>query len=140
SVRGLLSEHVRLLKRSPLVLPEESADRAAMTRRTRREVADLLATEGYFSPRIRFDRSDDRRWVLQVEPGERTVVAGVELVFEGEVVAGLEGVAGVEGAAGGEEAAAYLEELPARRPLPVAPALAQATRDAATPGPPDALS
>ena len=134
SVRGLLSEHVRLLKRSPLVLPEESADRAAMTRRTRREVADLLATEGYFSPRIRFDRSDDRRWVLQVEPGERTVVAGVELVFEGEVVAG------VEGAAGGEGAAAYLEELRARWQLPVGQAFRQTTWDAAKQGLLDAIN
>ena len=134
SVRGLLSEHVRLLKRSPLVLPEESADRAAMTRRTRREVADLLATEGYFYPRIRFDRSDDRRWVLQVEPGERTVVAGVELVFEGEVVAG------VEGAAGGEGAAAYLEELRARWQLPVGQAFRQTTWDAAKQGLLDAIN
>ncbi len=46
AVRAVLEEHVRLLKRDTLALPEQQADRVAMTRRARREIADLLATEG----------------------------------------------------------------------------------------------
>ena len=84
-LRPLLERHVRLLRPEALALPEEPADRSAMTRRARREVAGLLATEGYFSPRVRFDRSDARDWLLEVEPGPRTEIAQVELQFVGEI-------------------------------------------------------
>ncbi|MGD9870792.1 MAG: autotransporter assembly complex family protein [Thauera sp.] len=119
TVRAVLEEHVRLLKRAPIVLPEERADRAAMVRRARREVADLLATEGYFSPRIRFDRSDARRWVLQVEPGERTEIAAVDIEFEGELA---------ESGEGGSE---YLDLLRASWGLPVGEAFRQSAWDSA---------
>ena len=84
-LRPLLERHVRLLRQEALALPEEPADRSAMTQRARREVAGLLATEGYFSPRVRFDRSDARDWLLEVEPGPRTEIAQVELQFVGEI-------------------------------------------------------
>lgn len=122
AVRGLLAEHVRLLKRAPLTLPEQPADRAAMVRRARREVADLLATEGYFSPRIRFDRNDARRWVLQVEPGERTEVVAVDIAFAGELA---------ESGAGGAE---YLELLRSRWQLPAGQPFRQSAWDAAKQG------
>ena len=68
-VREVLERHVRLLRSEAVVLPEAAADRSALARRARREMAQLLATEGYFSPRIRIDRSTPGRWVLEVEPG-----------------------------------------------------------------------
>ena len=42
AVRPLLEQHVRLLREAVRTLPEQAADRVAMTRRARREVAGLL--------------------------------------------------------------------------------------------------
>lgn len=118
-VRGLLERHVRLLRQEVLELPEEQADRSAMTRRARREVAGLLATEGYFSPRVRFDRSDARNWVLEVEPGPRTEIAQVELQFVGEIA--------TSGPGGSE----YLDLLRAGWSLPVGAPFSQGGWDGA---------
>lgn len=85
-LRTLLQQHVRLLRRGAQPLPIDEADRLALTRRTRGEIADLLATEGYFSPRVRFDRSVPGQWTVAVEPGPRAVVRSVDIRFEGEVV------------------------------------------------------
>ena len=85
AVRPLLEQHVRLLGQAVRKLPEQAADRVAMTRRARREVAGLLATEGYFTPSVRFDRSDPQNWLLQVDPGPRTTIAGLEILFTGEI-------------------------------------------------------
>ncbi|THF59324.1 outer membrane protein assembly factor [Pseudothauera rhizosphaerae] len=89
AVRELLQRHVRILQ-ADAVLPEVAADRSAVARRTRREVADLLATEGYFSPRIELRRAGAGPWKLVVEPGERAHVASVRVDFEGDL-AGEEG-------------------------------------------------
>lgn len=118
TVRPVLEAHVRLLKRD-LQLPEQQADRAAMTRRARREIADLLATEGYFSPRIRFNRDDPVSWVLTVEPGPRTEIAAVEIVFTGDLAVSGEG---------GQE---YLELLRASWGLPVGQPFRQSAWDGA---------
>ena len=127
AVRAVLEEHVRLLKRDTLALPEQQADRVAMTRRARREIADLLATEGYFSPRIRFNRDDPANWVLEVEPGLRTEIAAVDIAFTGELA--------VSGA-GGQE---YLELLRASWALPVGQPFRQSAWDAAKAGLLDAV-
>ena len=122
AVRAVLEEHVRLLKRDTLALPEQQADRVAMTRRARREIADLLATEGYFSPRIRFNRDDPANWVLEVEPGLRTEIAAVDIAFTGELAVSGEG---------GQE---YLELLRASWGLPVGQPFRQSAWDAAKAG------
>ena len=127
AVRAVLEEHVRLLKRDTLALPEQQADRVAMTRRARREIADLLATEGYFSPRIRFNRDDPANWVLEVEPGLRTEISAVDIAFTGELA--------VSGA-GGQE---YLELLRASWALPVGQPFRQSAWDAAKAGLLDAV-
>lgn len=118
-LRPLLERHVRLLRQEALELPEEAADRSAMTRRARREVAGLLATEGYFSPRVRFDRSDARDWLLEVEPGPRTEIAQVELQFVGEIA--------TSGPGGSE----YLDLLRAGWSLPVGAPFSQGGWDGA---------
>ncbi|NMG44863.1 BamA/TamA family outer membrane protein [Aromatoleum toluvorans] len=83
SVRPLLERHLRILHRSDQILPEARADRLALARRTRREVADLLATEGYFSPEVRLDREDADDWKLTVVPGTPAKVAAVDVQFDG---------------------------------------------------------
>ncbi len=98
SVRALLLRHLRIL-RADAVLPEAAADRAALVRRTRREVADLLATEGYFDPQVSLRRAGDAPWQLTVAPGERARIASREIGFTGDL------------AAGGEERAARREAL-----------------------------
>ncbi|MDO9596626.1 MAG: BamA/TamA family outer membrane protein [Azoarcus sp.] len=85
-LRNLLQQHVRLLKGgTEFTIPDAGPDRTALIRRTRREVADLLATEGYFSPEIRLDRSEGSNWRLVVEPGARAQITEVSVGFEGEL-------------------------------------------------------
>ena len=84
-VQALLRQHLHLLRIEPGDIPAPGPDRVALLRRTRREVADLLATEGYFSPAIRIDRTDSANWRLLVEPGKRATVVAVEIRFQGEI-------------------------------------------------------
>lgn len=84
-MRPLLTQHLRLLREATVDVPELAADRLALVRRTRREVTDLLATEGFFSPEVRLDRSEQGRWSLTVEPGERARIDAVDIQFEGEL-------------------------------------------------------
>ena len=89
AVQGLLKQYVHLLKMDTGTqgskIPEAGPDRSALVRRARREVADLLATEGYFSPDVRIDRADEAHWVLRVTPGTQTSVAAVDIQFQGEI-------------------------------------------------------
>ncbi|MDR3087910.1 MAG: BamA/TamA family outer membrane protein [Azoarcus sp.] len=84
-VRDLLKQYVHLLKMDTGTIPEAGPDRSALVRRARHEVAGLLATEGYFSPDIRIDRSDETHWVLRVAPGMQTTIAAVDIRFQGEI-------------------------------------------------------
>ncbi len=127
-VRAVLEQHVRLLKRDNQALPPQQADRVAMTRRARREIAELLATEGYFSPRVRFDREDPANWVLEVEPGPRTEIEAVDISFTGDL------------AVSGEGGQAYLELLRASWGLPVGQPFRQSAWDGAKTALLDAVS
>ena len=82
----MLERHVRLLGAEPVMLPEADGDRLALVRRSRREISDLLATEGYFTPQIRFDRSEGEAWQVVVEPGGRARITAVDLDFAGALV------------------------------------------------------
>ncbi len=120
AVRPLLERHVRLLNRDGARLPEAAPDRAALVRRARREVAELLATEGHFSPTIRIDRSEAGRWLLKVEPGARTTIGEVRIEFEGALLDDAR-----------EGRAEEPEQLRARWSLPVGAPFRQAAWDAA---------
>lgn len=85
AVKPLLERHLRILSREGQALPEDPADRAALARRTRREVADLLSTEGYFTPEVTLQRSQDGLWELVVKTGLQAKVSSVELKFEGDL-------------------------------------------------------
>ncbi len=58
-----------------------------LLRRLRTETADVLATEGYFSPRIDIgpDPSSQARHLVSVDAGPRAHVAAVELDFSGAI-------------------------------------------------------
>jgi translocation and assembly module TamA len=84
-VQALLRQHVYLLRMDADAIPDAGPDRSALTRRARREVAALLATEGYFSPEVRIDRSNPTHWRLVVEPGQQAVVREVDIQFQSEV-------------------------------------------------------
>ncbi|MBS0554584.1 MAG: outer membrane protein assembly factor [Proteobacteria bacterium] len=93
AVRPLLERYVRLLGAEPVMLPEADGDRLALVRRSRREISDLLATEGYFNPQIRIDRGAGKDWKVVIEPGARATISEVTLDFEGEIAgAGDDGV------------------------------------------------
>lgn len=79
-VLDMLNTHARSLKlREPL--DGERAERRTL-RRVRREMTELLATEGWFSPT--FDIAGDPP-VLRIEPGARTRVSSVSIVFDGDL-------------------------------------------------------
>ncbi len=79
-VLDMLNTHARSLQlREPL--DGERAERRTL-RRVRREMTELLATEGWFSPR--FDIVGNPP-VLRIEPGERTRVSSVSIVFDGDL-------------------------------------------------------
>lgn len=84
AVRPLLERHVRLL-RVEQEIPERIADRIALIRRSRRDIESLLATEGYFSPVINFEREASERWRIIVDPGPRAAIAGVDIAFQGHL-------------------------------------------------------
>lgn len=75
-VRELLSEHLDLAD-----LPDATAQ-AAFERRMPREVADLLATEGYFSPTVVLRRHDEELR-LEVDPGPRSRIGDVHIEIDG---------------------------------------------------------
>lgn len=80
AVLDMLDEHARsLLLREPLV--GERAERRAL-RRVRREMTELLATEGWFSPVFDIDGTPP---VLRIEPGPRTTVSSVSIRFTGDL-------------------------------------------------------
>lgn len=84
AVRPLLERHVRLL-RAEQAVPERIADRIALIRRSRRDIAALLATEGHFTPVIDFERDAPDRWRILVDPGPQAAIAAVDIAFEGHL-------------------------------------------------------
>jgi translocation and assembly module TamA len=69
------------------LLPEEAdeADEERELRRAERTAVEVLATEGYFSPSVRFEPHPGRvpRYRLVVEPGHLTTVTAVDIRFKG---------------------------------------------------------
>ncbi|HEY9193530.1 MAG TPA: outer membrane protein assembly factor, partial [Methyloversatilis sp.] len=93
-VRDMLERHARSLDlREPLT--DERSHRRLLAR-VRRELSELLATEGYFSPKFELSVEPP---AIQVQAGPRAVTGTVDIVFEGEL------------AEAGEERAARREAL-----------------------------
>jgi translocation and assembly module TamA len=95
ALRDLLERHLELLRYQALSdLSDNELLRLMGT--AQQDTQDLLATEGYFSPRILIEREPNtsniasptsavRTVRLQVEPGEPTRVSDVRLVFSGPI-------------------------------------------------------
>lgn len=85
-VRGLLEKHLSILADG--ADPGEESQREALARQARAEAAELLATEGYFSPQVElFERDGEgpARLVLSVRPGARATVSEVRIEFTGAI-------------------------------------------------------
>lgn len=82
SLRSLLKTHFQL----PAMPVVDEPTRAAFMRRAHREISELLATEGYFTPAITLHfPSPDKPPVLEVKPGPRTLVAELSIKFKGDL-------------------------------------------------------
>lgn len=79
-LRSLLEAHVNL----PASLPDDTA-RAAFLHSTRQDVAELLSTEGYFTPTITLHAVPDDNQIVEVIPGPRTQVTQLDIEFSGDL-------------------------------------------------------
>lgn len=79
-------EDVRELLQRYLDLDEvaDASAEVAFERRMQRDVEKLLATEGYFSPRVALRQQDDAL-LLEVDPGPRSLVGSVEVEVVGDL-------------------------------------------------------
>ncbi|MDO8206246.1 MAG: BamA/TamA family outer membrane protein [Gallionella sp.] len=83
-LRELLKAHFELPGAS---LSDETA-RATFMRRAQREIGELLATEGYFTPQVSLQPAGpDGVQVLKVIPGPRTLVSQLNIEFKGDLAA-----------------------------------------------------
>lgn len=86
----LLAEHLDIARRQEdRNLPPEEIQRLAAT--APQQIRELLATEGYFSPTIRYELNRSTTpWVARfaIEPGPPTRVASVDIRFRGDIASG----------------------------------------------------
>ena len=98
-LKALLTQHLETARAARLGEKPDAEEMARLQRQSEQTARDLLATEGYFSPRVEsaVERAgDDWRVVYRVDPGARATVRSVKLSFEGglqtrEDAAGLKG-------------------------------------------------
>ena len=81
-LRPLLVKHLDFLDRRTDEI--DAAGRVALLRRARKEVEEILATEGYFSASIEGDEADDDFRIV-VTPGVRSTISSVRLDFAGDL-------------------------------------------------------
>lgn len=79
-VRDMLERHARSLDLREALTDERSHRR--LLARVRRELSELLATEGYFSPK--FELSGEPP-AIHVQAGVRALIGAVDIAFEGEL-------------------------------------------------------
>jgi translocation and assembly module TamA len=88
TVRPLLDEHMEL-RRYREVSDLDDAELARLMVLAERDVRELVATLGYFDPKISIRREGASGArpviVIDVEPGAPTVVAAVAIAFEGDI-------------------------------------------------------
>jgi translocation and assembly module TamA len=86
ALRTLLENNLRVVRRVKEGVNQRRFER--LTDRAEREIRELLATEGYFSPKVTLaiERSP-QRWTARytVVPGEPSRVRGVEIEFRGTI-------------------------------------------------------
>ncbi|HYF43871.1 MAG TPA: BamA/TamA family outer membrane protein [Ramlibacter sp.] len=88
AVRPLLERHLEL-QRYRQVSDLDDAELTRLLRLAERDARELLATQGYFAPRLEIRREAGAegvpRVVVDVQPGELATVAGVDIAFEGDI-------------------------------------------------------
>jgi translocation and assembly module TamA len=90
AVREVLERHLEMQRFRDLTDLEDN-ELARLLPAARQNTADLLATLGYFSPTILLEQAADpadgapRRVVLEVEPGEPTLIREVHIAFSGPI-------------------------------------------------------
>jgi len=88
SVRPLLERHLEL-RRYREVSDLDDAELVRLIALAERDVRELVATLGYFDPKVEIRREAGERSrpliVVEVEPGQPTVVSAVAVSFEGEI-------------------------------------------------------
>ncbi len=65
----------------------DETSQAVYTRNIKREMTGLLATEGYFTPEVEFEKkgASGKAYELRITPGPRTRVAEVSIEFQGDL-------------------------------------------------------
>jgi translocation and assembly module TamA len=86
ALRPLLEAHLSVLREDVVSATPGPREQQALVQRARREIADLLATEGYFAPQVRRE-GEGMPIRLVVEPGQRTRIEAVSIRFEGGIAA-----------------------------------------------------
>ncbi|SDX86855.1 autotransporter assembly complex family protein [Nitrosomonas sp. Nm33] len=81
---------VKKLVKKYILLPDKpfanDTARAAFVRKTKQEIKELLATEGYFTPTVTLeDHLTGEKPILKVVPGPRTQVTEVTIEFQGDL-------------------------------------------------------
>ncbi|MCK6394430.1 MAG: BamA/TamA family outer membrane protein [Zoogloea sp.] len=80
----MLVKHLDFLERPPEDVLD-AAGRVALMRRARKEIREILATEGYFSPAIERQDLEGERLRVVVTPGRRTSISALDLRFVGDI-------------------------------------------------------
>lgn len=97
SVRPLLDRHLEL-RRYREVSDLDDAELARLMVLAERDVRELVATLGFFDPRIEIRREPGERprplIVVEVEPGQPTVVSAAAVTFDGEITEDADPAAG----------------------------------------------
>lgn len=82
TMQDILGKHFEL----PVTPLLDDTARATFLRRAQREIGELLATEGYFVPTIMLHpAADGEAQVLEIVPGQRTLVSTVSIEFRGAI-------------------------------------------------------
>ena len=87
-IKMLLTQHLETARAARSGEKLDADEIARLQQQSDLTARDLLATEGYFSPQVEstVDRmGDDWRVVYRVEPGVRTTVRSVKLIFDGDL-------------------------------------------------------
>jgi translocation and assembly module TamA len=88
AVRPLLERHLDL-QRYRQVSDLDDAELARLLVLAERDTRELLATQGYFTPRLEIRRETGAggipRVLIDVQPGEATTVVSVDVGFEGDI-------------------------------------------------------
>lgn len=95
-IKMLLMQHLETARAARSGEKLDADEIARLQQQSDLTARDLLATEGYFSPQVESTverMGDDWRVVYRVEPGVRTTVRSVKLVFDGDLKTRADAVA-----------------------------------------------